>query len=277
VTGQTSITAFAANLRSPLTGLLSAVFRSELAGELARLRRSEVQLAHLVPHPTLVAMLGITSHVGTSTLAALLGQALTALAPGRVAMLDGDGNNQALRTRLGTDNSGGLRQMLIEPRVWRTRRLIDQYLAQGGNATLLAAAAAERGRQLSIQELDAALVLLRRRFPVVIADLPVHAAAARYEPIALAADHVVVVGQAESSLEHARQWIVDNRPGRQAASLTVAAPQAQQAVRTSGRVDVWLPADPALARVGPVHLAGVQLQTLAAVEALACRVTTNWR
>lgn len=277
MTGPTSIAAFVTNLRSPLTRLLSAAVRPGLAGELAWLRHSEVQLAHLVPRPTLVAMLGITSHAGTSTLAALLGQALTALALGRVAMLDGDGNNQALRTRLGTDNSGGLRQMLIDPQIWRTRRLIDQYLAQDGYATLLAAAAAELGRQLSVQALGQALALLRRRFPIVIADLPVHAAAARYEQIALAADHVVVVGQAEPSLERARQWIADNRPGHQAASLTVAAPQSQQAARTSGRVDVWLPADPALARVGSVHLADVRLETLAVVEALACRVTASWR
>ncbi|HEX5493618.1 MAG TPA: cellulose synthase operon protein YhjQ/BcsQ [Mycobacteriales bacterium] len=258
--------------------LLVGALRPGLAGDLARLRGSEVELARRMPRPTLVVVVGVTGGAGASTLAALLGQSLAGLAPGRVAALDGDGVNQMLRARLGTDESGGLRQMLSAPQAWRARRRIDQYLARDGRLPLLAAAAAERGWPIRPAELEAALGLLRRRYPVVVVDLPAHTGAAGFEWAVRVADHTVVVGPAEVvSLDRIRQRLSGADTG-----ATVMVPgrgaAATRAVRVARSAGVrLLPADPALARAGTVRPAGLRLATLAAVEEVVCRTTRTWR
>lgn len=265
----------ATSLRTSLARVLSSALRPDLAGELARLRRTEVRLTRLAPKPTAIAVLGVTQEAGTSTLAALLSQVLTALAPGRVAALDGDGKAQALRHKLGVGDTGDLRCMLADPQVWRTRRAIDRYLASRGPTPLLAAAIADHAHHLSTQELQAALTLLRRRFPVVIADLPAHATA-RYEPIALAADHVLVVGEAGPTLARASQWVADNRSDHPSATMTVVAPGPPQAAPATRFVTEWFPVDSALVS-GTVRLGALRLATLGAVEAVTARITEAWR
>src|SRR2546422_4796931 len=71
--------------------LLTKAVQLQTSTHLARLRRSEVQLSELSPRPTVVMVCGVASRSGTSTLAALVAQAMSALAPDRVVALDGDG------------------------------------------------------------------------------------------------------------------------------------------------------------------------------------------
>lgn len=274
MSGQVSATTPPAKAEASVGRLLASAVRPGLARHLARLRQSEVELIGLTPRPTVVAVLGVTGRVGASTLAALLAQAMAALAPGRVAALDGDGINQALRVRLGADGSGGLRQMLAAPQVWRMRRLVDRYLAQGAAVPVLAAAISERGYPIRSEELEAGLQLLRRRYPIVVADLPATAVTVA----APVADHVIMVGRVGApQLKVTRQWLTASRPGRPLSSLTVVVPQSLPRWPQPVGVDVVLPRDQVLAREGVAHLGSVQLVTLATVEAITCRAVLTWR
>ena len=256
---------------------VASAFRPSLACQLAQLRRTELQLMAVSPRPLVVVVLGVGARSGVTTLAALLARAMAALAPGRVAALDGDGTYQALRDRLGTDGSGDLRLMLATPDVWRTRRLTERFVASRGSVPLLAAGDADRGRPLRSHELRSALSLLRRRFPVLVADLPRQAEVDRFNLAAQAADHVVLVGRKSGPpLEQARQWLRRNRTGRAAQSLTVVVPPTSSMPSPSG-IDVIFPADAALASPGIRRLAELQLSTLAAVEAITCRIAAGWR
>jgi hypothetical protein len=263
--------------------LLRAAADPRTAGHLARLRRADLALTSLTPRPTVVTLLGFAERVGTTTLAALLAQSLGALAPGRVAALDGDGTGQALGNRLGvraagrgraaTGPAGGLRQMLAVPEVWRRRRYVDRYLAPG-IVPVLAAASSDGGRPLRDNEVETALHLLRRRYPIVVADLPASAALVA----AALADHVILVAPSDGQgLQQAHRWLLAQRPGRPAGSLTTLAPLPRPRQPTSAGVDILVPVDPALARPGQARVGDLQLPTLATVEAVTCRVTATWR
>jgi hypothetical protein len=263
--------------------LLKAAADPRTAGQLARLRRTELTLTSLTPRPTVVTLLGVTSRVGATTLTALLAQSLGVLAPGRVAALDGDGIGPALGNRLSvraagrgraaTGPAGGLRQMLAAPEVWRRRRQVDRYLTPG-IVPVLAAASSEGGRPLRDNEVETALHLLRRRYPVVVADLP--ASAARVA--AALADHVILVApHGSQELQQAHRWLLAHRPGRPAGSLTTMAPPPRPRQPTVAGVDIMVPVDPALARPGRLRVCDLQLPTLAAVEAVTCRVAASWR
>ena len=262
--------------------LLKAAADPRTAGQLARLRRTEFALTGLTPRPTVVTLLGVTGRVGTTTLAALVAQSLAAVAPGRVAALDGDGTGPALGGRLGvapagrgrtaTGPAGGLRQMLAAPEAWRRRRHVDRYLAPA-IAPVLAAASSEGGRPLLDNEIETALHLLRRRYPIVVADLPARAARVAAE----LADHVILVAASDGQgLQQAHRWLLTHRPGRPAGSLTTLAPYPGSGQPTPAGIDILVPVDPALARPGQVRVSDLRLPALAVVEAVTCRVTATW-
>jgi hypothetical protein len=255
--------------------LLATAVHPGLAGRLAPLRRTEVRILDSpAVQPTLVAVLGSAPQVGVTTLAALVAQGLSALAPGRVAALDGDGRTRALTARLGAAGPAGLRQMLASPQVWRSRRAIDRYLLPGRGVPVLAAAAMERGWPLHPVELDTALHLLARRYPIVVADLPAHSAPAA----ARTADTVIIAGHpGAAALHRAYQWLTADRPGRDPDSVVTVGPQPRTRRSKGLLADIGVPADPALAGRGPVGLASLRPVTLAAVEAILCRVTARWR
>jgi Flp pilus assembly CpaE family ATPase len=253
--------------RYPLGRLLRSAVRPRLAGELARVRRTEARLAGRSPAPMVVGVLGVNAQAGTSTVTALVAQALAALAPGRVAVLDADGLQQHQRIRLGAGHSGGLRQLLTSPYVWHSRRVVDQYLDHAGAVPVLAVASAERSEPVLSEQVDLAVRLLRRRFPTVVADLP----PIYYQWAAEAADHLIVVGSASVPLRQATEWLLDNRPERDRDSLTVVAARVPFASPPDG-VDLAFPIDPALGEYDRVRLADIALPTLAVVEEIVCRL-----
>jgi hypothetical protein len=263
--------------------LLKAAADPRTAGYLARLRRTELALTASTPRPTVVTLLGVTGRVGTTTFAALLAQSLEVLAPGRVAALDGDGTGLALGGRLGvkpadrgrtaTGPAGGLRQMLAAPEAWRRRRHVDRYLAPA-IVPVLAAARSEGGLPLLDNEIETALHLLRRRYPIVVVDLP--ASAARVA--AALADHVILVAPSHGQgLPQAHRWLLTHRPGSPAGSLTLVAPRPRSGRPTPAGIDIFVPVDPALARPGQARVCDLRLPTLAALEAVICRVAARWR
>ena len=245
-----------------MTGRLLRTAVSPRAGaQLARLRRSEVALVGPAPAPALVGVFGAHPRAGTSTLAALLAQALAALAPGRVAVLDGDGIQQAQRDRLGCTTlppAGGLRQLTSAPQAIRSRRVVEQFVA--GQVPLLAPLPAER-TPIPPPQLDTATRLLRRRFPVVVADAPVHAR----EWAVATADQVVIVGVPGKELITASRAIRATRRGQHTVTVAAASPPDGLLPR---EIDVAFPADSTLAPAGTVRLAALALPALAAIEEL---------
>jgi hypothetical protein len=213
-------------------------------------------------------VLGVDARAGTSTVTALVAQALAALAPGRVAVLDADGVQQHQRIRLGAGQSGGLRHLLASPYAWHSRRAIDQYLDHSGAVPVLAAAADDPYSPVPSDQLDLAARLLRRRFPTIVVDLP----PAYYQWAAYEADHLIAVGSASTALRQAAEWLLDHRPGRDRGSLTVVAARTPPLAPPPEDVDLVFPTHPALGEYGPVHLADIGLSTLAAVEEIVCRV-----
>ena len=240
-------------------------------GEVARLRRGEVTLSGLVPGPMVVAVLGVGAKAGASTLAALLAQFLAAMAPGRVAVLDGDGTQQSQRERLGADGSGDLADLLASPHVWRSRRAIDRYLARGGAVPLLATAV-DQVWSIAPDQVETAVRLLRHRFPCVVVDL--HAFG--HEVAARIADQVIVVGRLNWTLSATSQWLRDNRPERPPASVLTVTVGAPTAPALPEWVDMAFPTDPALGRSGPARLTRAELSTQAALEELVCKLSITW-
>jgi hypothetical protein len=244
--------------------------RVQMAGDLPRLRRSEVALTGLAPGPMTVAVLGLGAKIGASTLAALLAHFLAAMAPGRVAVLDGDGRQQSQRTLLGTDGSGDLAALLSTPTAWQSRRAIDRYLAHGGTVPLLAPAT-EQYWSMSPGHTEAAIRLLRHRFPTVVVDAP----AVGLELAARVADQVVVIGPRDGSVFEATRWLVANRPGRASGSvLPVIAGAAGP--RHAGEPETVFPADVALRQPGTIRLATLDFATQATVEEIVVKLSVAW-
>jgi Mrp family chromosome partitioning ATPase len=232
---------------------LTAAVTPRSSGELARLRRGQTQLAGRSPRPMVVVVLGFTPRAGTSTLAALIARLLAALAPGRVAMLDGDGVQQSQRVVLGADDSGDLRALLAAPQAWRSRRAIDRYLAQA--SVPLLTMARDRSWSVPLDHIDQAVKLMRRRFPVVIVDLPL-VSEVHYEWTARAADHVILVGNQGADLDSAQDWLTSHRDR---GTHIVAA-------------DATIPRDPELRRSAPVRLEHLRWATLAEIEEIVARL-----
>jgi hypothetical protein len=245
--------------------LVTAALRPASIAGLARLRRAEALLAGAEPGPMVVAVMGAAANAGASTVTALLARALAALAPGQVAVVDGDGVKQSQRTLLDAGSSGGLGQLLSAAPAWRSRRAIEEQLARGGGLPVLALAAAER-EWIPRDELELAVRLLRRRYPVVVADLPF--GHGHYE-WAVTADHVIVVGGADRALQQAASWVRANRGGR---STVVVATGMAPSARAPRGVDVVFPTDRALTRAFGVDLVALQWSTMAAIEEIVARI-----
>lgn len=253
------------------TQLLKAALLPGTAGDLARLRRSEVTLAGRTVGPMVVAVLGVGAKAGASTLAALIAQCLAAMAPGRVAMLDADGTQQAQRGRLGADGSGDLAQLLSSPHLWRSRRAVHRHLAHGGSVPLLATAV-DQAWSIPPEQVETAIRLLRHRFPCVVVDL--HAFG--HEVAARVADQIVVVGRLNWTLSATSQWLRASRPQRSAGSVLTVTVGAATSPAPPEWVDLVFPADAALGGPGPVRLADAELATQASVEELLCKLSITW-
>jgi hypothetical protein len=243
--------------------------RVQVAGHVARLRRGEVALAGLAPAPMTLAVLGIGAKVGASTLAALLAQFLAAMAPGRVAVLDGDGRQQTQRALLATDGSGDLATLLAHPSAWQSRRAIDRYLAHGGSVPLLAPATAGYW-SLASSQTEAAIRLLRHRYPTVVVDVP----GVGLELPARIADQIVVIGPPGDAVTAAATWLVANRPGRPRATVVTVVAGTAGRPRPDGP-DAF-PDDVALRQPGPIRSAALDLSTAAAVEEIIFKLAATW-
>ncbi len=249
-----------------LVRMLAGAVRPGLAPELARLRRSETELAGRSPRPMVLVVLGVDARVGTSTLVALLATTLAAMAPDRVAVVDGDTTQPAQRIRLGTDGTGDLRRMISSPQPWRSRRVVEQYLAQG-SVPLLAPAAGGPGAPVPPDQLGVAVTRLRHRYPIIVVDLPL-TAESHYGWTARTADRVLLVGRPAGPLRAARNWFATSHSDR---LLVVAAmPSGADIDRTD--VDVFFPEDAALRADGPARLAQLRWPTLAAIEEIVGRI-----
>lgn len=257
--------------------MLTAALQPTLVGALTRIRRSETRLANLTPRSTVVAVLGVTPATGGSSLAALLAQGLAALAPGRVAAVDGDSVAPTQRARLNADLSGGLFELLSSSQAWRTRRAVDRHLAHGGTTPLLAVGQREPRRPLTAPELATAVRLVRRRYPIVVVDLPSRSPSAVIDWAARQTDHIVIVGPVGSDqLRRARLWLSTVRPDNRT-SFTVVGVQSGVASVIPPGLDTVFSADPALSRPGVASLTAMQLHTVAAVSEVVARTTTMWR
>jgi hypothetical protein len=260
-----------ATARSARTELVRSVFRPRTASEVARLRRGEITLAGLSPGPMVLAFLSVGAKTGASTLAALVAQFLAAMAPGQVAMLDGDGEKSVQRIRLGADGAGDLKALLASPEAWRSRRAIDRYVAHGGRVPLLAPAVDEPW-PIPDDRLAVAIRLLRHRYPCVMVDLP----AIGTEVAARNADQVVVVGRLNESLQSTCRWLVANRPGRDPRSVLTATVGVRSRGRVPSYVDVAIPMDEALSPLRATNLSQLALPTRAAVEEVVCQLSITW-
>ncbi len=251
--------------------LLAAALRPRVAAQVARLRRSEIALAGRAPAPMVLAVLGVGAKTGASTLATLVAQFLAAMSPGRVAVMDGDGAKQPQRDRLGAGADGDLAGLLASPQAWRSRRAIDRYVSHRGDVPLLAVAA-DAPRQMPAAYLEAAVRLLRHRYPCVVMDLPelTHELAARV------ADQVIVVGRLNWSLSATSRWLVANRPERAPGSVLTVAIGPDPSARLPEWVDMAFPTDAALGRPGPVRPGLLELPTQASVEEVICKLTRTW-
>jgi Mrp family chromosome partitioning ATPase len=232
---------------------LTSAMDPRSTAELARLRRSQTSLDGRTPRPMVIVLLGFNPRAGTSTLAALIARLLAAMAPGRVAVVDGDGLQQSQRIALGADNSGDLRQLLASPQAWRSRRAIDTYLAQA--AVPLLVTAPDRSWSIPLEQIDQAVKLMRRRFPIVVVDLPL-TSEAQYEWTVQTADHVILVGNSSADLDSAFSWLSTHRSG---GTHVVAA-------------DATVPRDPEVRRNRPARLGHLRWPTLTAVEEIVAKI-----
>ena len=258
-------------LRPPIRRALAGAAGPMLGGHLAAVRRGETRLGGIAPRPLVVAVLAVGPQPGASTLVALLAQAFAGLAPDRVAVLDADGVHQPQRFRLGTDDGGSLRQLVADPHAWRFRRTVERYLARGAGVPLLAAALPERGQVLDVAQLRAGLQVLRRRYPVVLIDVPAQASADVLAWAVRAADHVIITAWDSAAAAPALQWLNGIRTDE--AHVTVAARAAHGVARG---IDVVMPDDASLAGYGQVRILELRLPALAAVEQVTARLTTSW-
>lgn len=243
-----------------------------LGARLASVRQSEIRLADASPRPLVVAALAIGQQPGASTLVAVLAQATAGLAPDRIAVLDTDGMQQPQRFRLGTGNGGSLRHLVTDANAWRFRRTVERYLAHGTGVPVLAAALTERGQPLAIDQLRAGLHVLRRRYPVVLVDVPGHASLDVLAWAVQAADHVIMVARDVTAAAPALPWLHGVRANRGPATVVI-----RSAEHTGAGFDVHLPNDPAFAGHGRVRLAELGWPALAAVERVSTRVAEPWR
>jgi hypothetical protein len=246
--------------------LLTAAAHPGLGARLSPLRRVELDLAgHTGPRPTLVAVLGVEPRVGASILAALLTQALAALAPGRVAALAATGPALAARLGARAPARADVRELLKSAATGLNRRAIDPYLAPGPHASVLTLPDPRR------VDLAAAVRIVARRHPVVVADLPVTAAA-----LAATAGAVVVVGNPHSAEpRRAYEWLRTRRPDHAAESVVTVGPRPRR--RPDGQfLDIGVPFDVALGNSGPVRLADLRTDTLTAIEAVLCQAIRPW-
>lgn len=259
-----------ARRRGPAAVLLSA-FHPGTGPRLARLRRTEIRLAGQHPRPTVIAVLGTAPGLGTSGFVALLAQTLHGIAESRVAVLDCDGANQPQRLKLSASPGGDVRRMLTSRSAGRVRRAVDRYLCPDAVVPLFAAAAtAARGTALHPAELLAALRLIRRRYPIVVMDVPISLTGDGPLCLVQAADHVVAMIPPGTSPAPIRAWVESVRPGT---GVT--------AICAHGR-DVDTDVDVAIPVAGlvgpmPVRLRAAALSLLGAVEAVALAATTSWR
>jgi hypothetical protein len=241
----------------------------------AGLRQTQLTLTTHIPRPTAIAVFGVTSGVGTTTVAALVAQGLHALAPAQVVILDGDGTAQPQRALLNAGSAGDVRAMLQSVQAHRIRRAVESFVALDGRVPLASAAGGDR-RPLEPSDLLAALRLLRRRWPIAVLDL---ASADRPHRLATASgafDHVVIMVPRRLDPQALREWWTGPEVGRRHDEVTIVAsmPAEDEIALAGAAFDVELPFDPVLD--GPVPLEALALPTLAAVQAILARIAHGW-
>jgi hypothetical protein len=236
---------------SPALRLLTAAVSPRTHADLARLRPPEARLATARVRPMVVVVLGINPKAGTSTVASLVARLLHGLAPGQVAVLDGDGVTQPQRLKLAADGGGDLRELLATRQDWQARRGVERYLARA--SVPLLSMAAHRELPIPLVEIDTAVTLLRRRFPIVVVDLP-PSHEPRYQWAGRVADQLILVGAEGDALAAAQ------------ASLTAGGRNVQVVVACR-----TIPRDQELAQPGPARLDRLRHTTLTAAE----RIITN--
>jgi Mrp family chromosome partitioning ATPase len=252
--------------------MLRRAGRPAAGATVARLCRAESTLLSADPRPHVIAGLGARPRVGTSTLTALLAQVLSAIAPGRIAVLDADVARQPQRTLLAAGAGGDLGQLIATPAHRLSRRRVEGLVARDGSVPVLAGV--ERDRALDAGQLELALSLLRRRFPIVVLDLP---GDSRPEVVAWAAeraDHVIVVAPPDDWSVEIASWLAGLAAGRRAGQVTLVGGPGG---RPGSGIDVLMPRDPVLDEGGRVSPAGLDPDTVAAVEEVAVRAVRAWR
>src|SRR5262249_32837237 len=99
-------------------------------------------------------------------------------------------------------------------------------------------------------EVETALHLLRRRYPIVVADLP--ASAARVA--AVLADHVILVAAGDGrGLQEAHHWLLTHRPDQPAGSLTTVVPYPRPSPPAPAGTEIVCPVARALAQLARVR------------------------
>ena len=219
----------------------------------ARLRHGEIARGDIRPSPIVVTITGLTPPADTATITALLAQALNAVVPGRVTVVDADGVGQFMRKALGSGPEGDLRQLARVLRPGSPRRAVDAWLDFAGVVPLCAAGPRD---VVDAADLIAALGLLRRRFTAVLVHVPVGSPADHVWWAGSTADHVVFGPDEHTDVTAMRDWWRNLRPGGADGDLTM--------------VDGCLSG--AAPRVSELNLAAT-----AATSELAKRVTAGWR
>lgn len=241
----------------------------------AQLRRFEGQARRRAVRSGLVAVLTATTTPAAMAVTGLIAEALAALAPGRVAVLDADGAGQPQRMFLGADGTGDLRRMISSPQAWRVRRSVERFVAHG-RVPVATAAVHERGRPFRTAELHSALLILRRRYPVVVAG-----ASARLPPDVVGwtsalADHVVIAVSRTAWSVQLQQWTyayVGRRSPEEVTYIMVPDELGALSGNSFGPYrGVALGPDRSLAVPGPVGLSQLRLGTLAGIERVVERI-----
>lgn len=222
---------------------------------LAVLRCSDLALTSLRPMPVVVAVMGLAPPAATAMITALLAQALNALAPGRVVVVDADGVGQLMRDALGAGSNGDLLQLAQTVRPGSPRRAVDGWLDFGGSVPLGTAAGTDPRHAVDVADLAAALQLLRRRFTAVLVHLPAGSPADQAWWAGSTADRVVFVPDEHADLTVVRDWWRDLRPSDSGLVL----------------------ADVRLANVGSGRIGDLDLGATAALARALARVTDGWR
>lgn len=201
----------------------------------ARVATLNTRLMAWAPRPLVIAVVSQSQQPAPHTVTALMGQVLCGLAPDRVAILDADGIGQALRSRLGADQSGDLRAMLTSAHARRTRRGLELFLAAGASVPLLTAAGDDRTAHLEAGDVQAALAIVQRRFPIVLLNLPSGVPVATARWAVEAADHVVLLAPASSAVGAAIGWV---RELTDPAAITTASSRTNEAATSTANQGV---------------------------------------